>query len=307
MKPVSIALLFLLPALLGGTACSPSSQPPAPQPESQGQNSPEPESFAALAARALADADVCYDDLAEALVAEAASERTGISEALTQIDMNIVSEAELDLWFAALDAWRGAVEAGRGEEAGSVSGKVAAVRADCARILGRSWDDTGSGEPTFRACACVSLVRQRLRAWDPAAARADVWARLRNARLKLDGAEIVLDDGLSPVFSVPDDLIAGNTVQRRVGTCPDWCVRDASGADWMVCESDLADGEDLSGDWERLWAIRFEDGVPGEPRRIAEDVCVFYHEAMLELDPDGVPVFVFRDGRLRVDGSDAAP
>ena len=307
MKSRFFVLLSLLPALLGGTACSPSSQPPAPQPESQGQNSPEPEGFAALAARALADADVCYDDLAEALVAEAASERTGISEALTQTDMNILSSAEQDLWFSALDAWRDAVEAGQGEEAGSVSGKVAAVRADCARILGRPWEETGSGEPTFRAYACIALVRQRLQAWDPPASRAGVWARLRNAGLKLEGEEIVLDDGLSPVFTVPDDMSAGNTVQLRVGTLPHWCVRDASGADWMVCESDLADGEDLSGDWERLWAIRFEDGVPGEPRCLAEDVCVFFSEATLELDSDGVPVFVFEDRRLRADGSGSAP
>ena len=268
MKLHFIALFLLLSALLGGTACSPGSQPTAPQPESQAQERPAPEGFAALAARALADADVCYDDLAEALVAETAAQTTGISEALTQTDMNILSGSEMDLWFAALDAWRDAVEAGSGEEAGSVSGKVAAVRADCARILGRSSEGTGSGESLFRACACIGLVRQRLRAWDPPAARVGVWARLRGARLKLEGAEI---------------------------------VRDASGADWMVCESDLADGEDLSGDWQRLWAIRFDDGVPGEPRRIAEDVGV--SGATLELDPDGVPVFVTGDCRLRADGS----
>ena len=307
MKPGFVVLLSLLPALLGGTSCSPASQPLAPQPESQGQNSPEPESFAPLAAQAFADADTCYQDLADALVAETAARTTGISEALTQTDMNILSSAEKDLWFSALDAWCDAVEAGQGEEAGSVSGKVAAVRADCARILGRSREGTGSGESTFRAYACIGLVRQRLRAWDPPVARAGVWARLRNARLQLEGAEIVLDDGLSPVFSAPDDMSEGDTVRRRISTCPDWCVRDASGADWMVCESDLADGEDLSGDWERLWAIRFEDGVPGEPRRSAEDVGESLDGATLELDPDGVPVFVFGEGRLRADGSGSAP
>ena len=307
MKLRFAALIPLLPALLGGTSCSPGSQPSEPHPESQIQDSPEPKGFAALAARALADPDVCYDDLAEALVNETAARTTGISEALTQTDMNILSSDEKGLWFSALDAWRDAVEAGSGEEAGSVSGKVAAVRADCARILGRSWEGTGSGEALFRADACICLVRQRLRAWDPPAARAGVWARLRNARLKLEGEEIVLDDGLSPVFTAPNDWFPDKTVQRRITTYPDWCVRDASGADWMVCESDLADGEDLSGDWERLWAIRFEDGVPGEPRRIAEDVCVSPNSATLELDPDGVPVFVFEDRRLRADGSDAAP
>ena len=305
MKLRFAALIPLLPALLGGTACSPGSQPTAPQPESQAQERPAPEGFAALAVRALADADVCYDDLAEAFVEETAAQTTGISEALTQTDMNILSGAEMNLWFAALDAWRDAVEAGSGEEAGSVSGKVAAVRADCARILGRSSEGTGSGESLFRACACIGLVRQHLRAWDPPAARAGVWARLRGARLKLEGAEIVLDDGLSPVFSAPDDWHEGGTVRRRIRTEPAWCVRDASGADWMVCESDLADGEDLSGDWQRLWAIRFDDGVPSEPRRIAEDVGV--SGATLELDADGVPVFVFEDGRLCVDGADAAP
>ena len=301
MKLRFAALVPLLPALLGGTACSPGSQPTAPQPESQAQERLAPEGFAALAARALAAADVCYDDLAEAFVAETAAQTTGISEALTQTDMNILSGSEMDLWFAALDAWRDAVEAGSGEEAGSVSGKVAAVRADCARILGRSSEGTGSGESLFRACACIGLVRQRLRAWDPPAARAGVWARLRGARLELEGAEIVLDDGLSPVFSAPDDWHEGGTVRRRIRTEPAWCVRDASGADWMVCESDLADGEDLSGDWQRLWAIRFDDGVPSEPRRIAEDVGV--SGATLELDPDGVPVFVTGDCRLRADGS----
>ena len=47
--------------------------------------------------------------------------------------------------------------------------------------------------------------------------------------------------------------------------------------------------------------IRFDDGVPGEPRRIAEDL--FVSGATLELDADGVPVFVSGDCRLRADGS----